>query len=143
MRKLSNTFLTIGGILSFVFVGLFIVLAIVCFVVSSPVGTDLVKDWVANHPEQSDLTPEQAAKLFSAAFVACGILFLFISAFAVPSGIVAFKAKQKPTHGILVANIVFGALSGTSFNIAGGILGLIRNNREERNARNNKVVDNQ
>lgn len=140
MRKLSNTFLLVGGILAFVYVGLFAIIGTVFVVMGTPVFTNFIQQYVTEHPEVSDLSPEQAAQLFAIIFISCGVTMYIIAAFCVPSGIVALKARQNPTHGMLVANIVFGVLAGTAFNIAGGVLGLIRNNREERNARNN-VID--
>ena len=53
-----------------------------------------------------------------------------IAAFCVPSGIVALKARQNPTHGMLVANIVFGALGGTYVVILAAIFGLIAKDKK-------------
>ena len=50
---------------------------------------------------------------------------------ALLSGIFAVKAKKNASKGALILAIVFSALSCTEFGIAGGILGLIANARNE------------
>ena len=44
---------------------------------------------------------------------------------------------------IVIMAIVFSALSGTEFGVAGGIIGLIANYKQARQDRINNIVDNQ
>ena len=133
MRRLSNTFLLVGGILSFVLLGCFVLAAIGCFLFNIPMIVDLVREALLQV-----MTPEAANKTImaiQAGSIASGVFFLLFAALCIPSGVVAMKARNNPSRGLLVANIVFGLISCAEFNAAGGILGLIRNAREERNQR--------
>ena len=141
MRRLSNTFLVIGAVFSFVYAGIFLISAIVCFALCNPGFLGMIQEALKEH-----VSPEAADGIMigmTAGFITAGVCFLFIGGLGIPSGIVALKAKKNPTTGLLVANIVLSALSCTEFNMAGGILGLIRNARERRNERRaaQQVVD--
>ena len=140
MRRLSNTFLTIGAILSFVYAGIFLTAAISCFALCNPGFLGFLEDVIREHVSEEELKGIMIA--IPAALITSGVCFLFFGGFGIPSGIVGFKAKRNPTNGLLIANIVLGSLALTEFNVAGGILGLIRNARERRNERRaQKVID--
>jgi len=122
LRRLSKTFLTINAVFSFVFLGLFALCAIIFFIVGSP----LVADAVANEGGQA------AGTAYTAGMYTGGVIFLSIAIFALISGIYSNKAKTTTEKGVLIAAIVFSAISCTEFGVAGGILGLIANSREPK-----------
>ena len=128
MRNLSKAFLRVNAILSFVFMGLFILAAVIFFVVGSP----LVSQYIEN---------EGGAIGYTIGMMAGGAAFLFAAAMALISAIVSNKARNLQTKGALVIAIVFSALSATAFGIAGGVLGLVQNLKEERRDRRNNIVD--
>ena len=128
MRNLSKTFLRVNAILSFVFMGLFILAAVVFFIVGSP----LVSQYIEN---------EGGAIGYTVGMMVGGAAFLFAAAMALISAIVSNKARALQTKGALVTAIVFSALSATAFGIAGGVLGLVQNLKEERRDRRNNIVD--
>lgn len=128
MRNLSKAFLRVNAILSFVFMGLFILAAIVFFIVGSP----LVSQYIEN---------EGGAIGYTVGMMVGGAAFLFAAAMALISAIVSNKARALQTKGALVTAIVFSALSATAFGIAGGVLGLVQNLKEERRDRRNNIVD--
>ena len=128
MRNLSKAFLRVNAILSFVFMGLFILAAIVFFIVGSP----LVSQYIEN---------EGGAIGYTIGMMVGGAAFLFAAAMALISAIVSNKARALQTKGALVTAIVFSALSATAFGIAGGVLGLVQNLKEERRDRRNNIVD--
>ena len=128
MRNLSKAFLRVNAILSFVFMGLFILAAVVFFIVGSP----LVSQYIEN---------EGGAIGYTIGMMVGGAAFLFAAAMALISAIVSNKARALQTKGALVTAIVFSALSATAFGIAGGVLGLVQNLKEERRDRRNNIVD--
>ena len=131
MRKLSNAFLLVGGIIAFVLMACFLLGALACFLFNVPIVVEMVHEALLHF-----MTPEEAEKAVLAAqagSIAGGVTLIFFAALCIPSGVVALKARNNPTQGLLVANIVFGLISCSEFNVAGAILGLIRNAREERN----------
>ena len=128
MRNLSKAFLRVNAILSFVFMGLFILAAVVFFIVGSP----LVSQYIEN---------EGGAIGYTVGMMVGGAAFLFAAAMALISAIVSNKARALQTKGALVTAIVFSVLSATAFGIAGGVLGLVQNLKEERRDRRNNIVD--
>ena len=69
-------------------------------------------------------------------------MFIFAT-LCIPAAIVAFKAQKEnePNKKILIANIILGYLSGCYYSLAGAIVGLIQNAREERRNKKAQVVD--
>ena len=140
MRRLSNTFLTIGAIFSFVSAGTLIVSAIVCFALCNPGFMGIIEEGLKDHVSAEELKAIMIG--ITAGFIGTGVCFIFLGQFGIPAGIVALKAKKNPTNGLLIATIVLSVVAGIEFSLAGGILGLIRNARERRNARRaQQVVD--
>ena len=138
MRRISRTMLMVGMIFAFVLIGIFAMSAIGCFVLASP----LMKDaWMKAAEEAGAENPEMMVMGINAGMIALGVTFILLAGLSIPTAIVAKKGRDNPTSGLLVANIVMGAVCGTYFSIAGGVLGLIANKREERNARRAKVID--
>ena len=59
----------------------------------------------------------------------------------VPAAIVNFVGSKNQSKGLLIACIILNYFSGSYFGIAGGIVGLIANARENKQAQNSNVVD--
>ena len=131
MLRLSNTFLRVNAILSYVFAGLFGLAAIIFFIVGSPLISDLIA-------EESEV----GAVAYSTSMYVSGGIFLALTVMAILSGIFSNKAKSQVKNDLIIA-IVFSALSGTEFGVAGGILGLVAAARQARKDRINNIVDNQ
>ena len=139
MRKTSRTMLLVGMILAIVYIALFVLIAIGCFIFSGVAVSSGLIEFIAEKAGINDT--EGLAIAVVASFVAMGVFFIIMGCFAIPTAVVAKKARDNPTKGLCIANIVFGLLCGTYFSVAGGVLGLIATSREERNARREKVVD--
>ena len=131
MLRLSNTFLRVNAILSYVFAGFFGLAAIIFFIVGSPLISDLIA-------EESEV----GAVAYSTSMYVSGGIFLALTVMAILSGIFSNKAKSQVKNDLIIA-IVFSALSGTEFGVAGGILGLVAAARQARKDRINNIVDNQ
>ena len=139
MRRLSNTFLTIGAVLAFVFAGVLILTSIIFFVIGSPAFAEMFREGLEENANYSGEDINTAVLAFQLAFTICGVAFIMVGVLRIPSGVIAILAKKNPTKGLLIANIVLGALCGCYFNIAGGVIGLIYNGKLAR--REVKVVD--
>ena len=131
MRNLSKTFLRVNAVLSYVFAGLFALAAIIFFVVGSPLISDLIA-------EES----REGAAAYAISMNVSGGIFLALTAMAILSGVFSGKASSQEKNALIMA-IVFSALSGTEFGVAGGIIGLIANAKQARKDRINNIVDNQ
>ena len=131
MRNLSKTFLRVNAVLSYVFAGLFALAAIIFFVVGSPLISDLIA-------EES----REGAAAYAISMNVSGGVFLALTAMAILSGVFSGKAHSQEKNALIMA-IVFSALSGTEFGVAGGIIGLIANAKQARQDRINNIVDNQ
>ena len=133
MRNLSKTFLKVNAILSYVFMGLFILGAVIFFIVGSPL--------VSQHFEGEGAEAGKIA--YTVSMMCSGVLFVFLAVMALLSAKFSNKAKIEQSKGTLIMAIVFSALSGTAFGIAGGVIGLVQNLKEQRKDRINNIVDNQ
>ena len=131
MRRLSQTFLRVNAVLSYVFAGLFALAAIIFFVVGSPLISDLIA-------EES----REGAAAYAISMNISGGIFLALTAMAILSGVFSGKARSQEKNALIMA-IVFSALSGTEFGVAGGSIGLIANAKQARQDRINNIVDNQ
>ena len=131
MRNLSKTFLRVNAVLSYVFAGLFALAAIIFFVVGSPLISDLIA-------EES----REGATAYAISMNVSGGIFIGLTVMAILSGVFSNKASSQEKNALIMA-IVFSALSGTEFGVAGGIIGLIANYKQARQDRINNIVDNQ
>ncbi len=131
MRNLSKTFLKVNAVLSYVFAGLFALGAVIFFVVGSPLISDLIA-------EES----REGAAAYAISMNVSGGIFLGLTIMAILSGVFSGKASSQEKNALILA-IVFSALSGTEFGVAGGIIGLIANYKQARQDRINNIVDNQ
>ena len=131
MRNLSKTFLKVNAVLSYVFAGLFALGAVIFFITGSPLISDLIA-------EES----RGGAAAYAISMNVSGGIFLGLTVMAILSGVFSNKASNQEKNALIMA-IVFSALSGTEFGVAGGIIGLIANYKQARQDRINKIVDNQ
>ena len=129
MRRLSNVFLLVGGIC-----------AIICALTFFMAGIPQIAEYIRIGLEEAGApNPDKIVLLIQAGSIALGVFMLILMGVCIPSAIFAFKAQRDPSKNLLVLNIVFGYLSGSTYNMVGGILGLIYNRKLER--KNAKVVD--
>ena len=131
MRNLSKTFLKVNAVLSYVFAGLFALGAIIFFITGSPLISDLIAE-----------KSEEGAAAYAISMYVSGGIFLGLTVMAIISGVYSNKASNQEKNTLILA-IVFSALSGTEFGVAGGIIGLIANAKQARQDRINNIVDNQ
>ena len=131
MRNLSKTFLRVNAVLSYVFAGLFALGAIIFFITGSPLISDLIAE-----------KSEEGAAAYAISMNTSGGIFIGLTVMAILSGVFSNKASSQEKNALIMA-IVFSALSGTEFGVAGGIIGLIANYKQARQDRINNIVDNQ
>ena len=139
MRRASNILLLVGGIYSIVCAVTFFVTAIVFFVGGTPIYGRYLEEALIQAGIDD---PERVRLLVQLSSILCGVAFIICAILCIPSAILSFVARNKPTKGLLIANIVIGYLCGTTYNVVGGILGLIYNWRlAKKEARQSQVVD--
>ena len=140
MRKISNVLLLIGGIYAIVSAVALFVMGIVFLTGGSlPIITHYLEQ--ALHQAGID-DPDRVALAIQLASILSGVTFLLMAVLCIPSCVVSFAARKNPTKGLLIANIVIGYFCGTTYNVVGGILGLIYNWRlAKKEAREPKVVE--
>lgn len=131
MRNLSKTFLRVNAVLSYVFAGLFALGAVIFFITGSPLISDLIAE-----------KSREGAAAYAISMYTSGGIFLGLTIMAILSGVFSNKASNQEKNALILA-IVFSALSGTEFGVAGGIIGLIANYKQARQDRINNIVDNQ
>ena len=124
MEKAKKILFTISGILSIVSIVVFLVLAIVFMAVGNSV--EAMED-LAN-----DSTNDMDAEAFKALFLCLGVMFIFFMIFGIVNTILCFKGRNSDSKGIMILNIVFGALSGIEINILAAIFGLIARNQKPK-----------
>ena len=140
MRRASNILLLVGGIYAIVCAVTFFVMGIVFLTGGS---LPIIGHYLEEAFRQADIDdPEKVRLLIQITSISCGVTFIFCAVLCIPSCIVSFVARKNPTKGLLIANIVIGYLCGTTYNVVGGILGLVYNWRLARKeAREPKVID--
>ena len=105
--------------------------AIIFFITGSPLISDLIAE-----------KSEEGAAAYAISMYTSGGIFIGLTVMAILSGVFSNKASSQEKNALIMA-IVFSALSGTEFGVAGGIIGLIANYRQARQDRINNIVDNQ
>ena len=138
MRKVSKILLLVGGILAIVTAVSLLITAIILFASGSPLLTQFLEPLLK---EQGIDDPEKITLAIQVATVTMGVFFLLMALCGVPAAIVNFVGSKKQSKGLLIACIVLNYFSGSYFGIAGGIVGLIANAREKKQAQNSNVVD--
>lgn len=143
MKRLSKTFLRVGGIIDFVIAGCFFIAVIVFAILASPLFTDVLVKGIedGNITSSIEVTPEQAAFGIQLVFLGLAIGFVFVVACAIVAAIFSFKAVNNYTKGMLITNIVLGSCIGSGFSTAAGILGVIALAREARTASHQAKIE--
>ena len=77
----------------------------------------------------SDPMTTEFAKAY---FMTLGIIFFVLAVMNVVSAIVAFKGRNSMSKGVMIGNIVIGALACAEINIVAAIFGLIAISRKNR-----------
>lgn len=138
MRKVSRILLLVGGILAIVTAVSLLITAIILFASGSPLLTQFLEPLLK---EQGIDDPEKITLTIQIASITMGVFFVFMALCGVPAAIVNFVGRKKQSKGLLIACIILNYFSGSYFGIAGGIVGLIANAREKKQAENSNVVD--
>ena len=139
MRKISNILLLIGGIYSIVCAATFFVMSIIFYTGGATVFfSKYITD--ALHEAGVD-DPERVKMIIGICSISAAVTLDFCAVLCIPSAVVSFMARKKPVKGLLIANIVLGYLVGTTYNVVGGILGLIYNHKLAKKNAQSKVVD--
>lgn len=135
MKKLSRIFLTIGGVFHIVngaaFLTASVILTVFSIVAFAGGGLGLFQFI-------QERSGDEAATATAISVIAVAIVYLCVAIVFVGCGIVSFiaskvtfKARNIGEKANFVAAIVFGALMDVTFGIAGGILGIIAENKEK------------
>ncbi len=77
------------------------------------------------------------AEAFQALFLVLGVMFVIFLIAAIINIILSFMGRNSDSKGVMIANIVFGAISGIVINIVAAIFGLIVRNQTS----NEKKID--
>ena len=140
MRKISNILLLIGGIYSIVCAATFFIFSIVLF---SGGATVFFSKYITEALHEAGIDdPERVQMIILISSISAGVTLDLCAILCIPSAILSFAARKNPKKGLLLANAIVGYLCGTTYNVVGGILGLIYNARLARKeAQQSKVVD--
>ena len=133
LRKLSEVFLIVGEIFSFVYMALFVIFAVVFFIAGSPLCHDLIVKGLEEGNINSTIpgTPEEVATYVQIIFISMAVCFVLWAILVLVNAIIAMKVRKNPSKGGYIANIVLGLLSCVEFNLIGGIFGLIAGDKVE------------
>ena len=122
MKTAQKILMIIAGAVSIGLTLLWFILSMVFFIGAGNV--EFINDYIAEHPDLD-------AEIVKSVLVMLGVIFCIMTIMALLNCIVAFKGKNTNSKGLLIVNIVFGALSGVEVNIVGAIFGLIARNRKK------------
>lgn len=133
MTKASKILLTVAGVLSIISFVLYVVFTVIFFIGSTANGQQEIlkalNDGTFTYTIEGKSNAE-VAEVLSAACRVLGVVFVIAAVFTVANIVICFVGAKKQTKGLLILNIVFGALSGVLLNVLGGIFGLVGNARE-------------
>ena len=135
MKKLSRTFLIVGGVLAIVGMFAFLIFGAAFMYVSQGTSNDFIKEqFVDIWDRVRGTTDEEKVETIRMFARNIGIIVFCAAVLSIPTAIVCFTAAGKQTQGSFIAAIVFNVICGSVFGILGGVFGLIVNSKE-RNAR--------
>ena len=133
MKKASKIILIVSGIIAILAAVTYLVVGIACFSLGQNL-TDAIIKAVEGSPEYSGMPYEDLVNLVNSAKVVAGAVFILAGVFACINAVICFMANKKETKGLYIATIVFGVISSTLVSLVGGILGLIANTNENKQA---------
>ena len=141
MKRAANILFLVGMILSIVMGVSMLIAAITCIVLGAvPAFRDALLDVIQRYaPEQAAGDIEAALQFAQITMVACGVVYLIVAAFAVPSAIFAYKARNSDNRTYFILNIVFGVLACVEVNVVGAIFALIKGDTIENKPQDNVV----
>lgn len=123
MKTAQKILMIIAGAVSIGMTLLWFILSMVFFIGAG--NAEFINDYVAEHPDLD-------AEIVKSVLVMLGVIFCIIAIMALINCIVSFKGKNTNSKGLLIANIIFGVLSGVEVNIVGAIFGLIARNQSPK-----------
>ena len=134
MKRASNILFKVGIAVQFVLMGTFISLGLFFLLFTSPGMRDIIiqgleEGWIETTMEG---TPEEIAAAVQMVYGALAAVFIPIAILALVSALLCIKAVKRPSRGVYIANIIFGALTDSGLPIVGAILGLITLSQEEK-----------
>ena len=101
---------------------------VVFIIFGTPLCTELITKGVeqgAIHTSFHAENVDEAVIAIQATFIAVGVVFFILMAFAIANGIIVGVTKKGKSRALYIINIVFGYLSGVYLNLVAGIFGLI------------------
>ena len=133
MKRAANILFLVGAILSIVMGVSMLIAAVTCIVLGSvPAFRDALVDLIQRYtPEQAAADIEAGLQIAQITMIACGVVYLIVAAFAVPSAYFAFKARNSDNRTYFILNIVFGVLACVEVNVVGAIFALIKGDTVE------------
>ena len=137
MKKASSILLKVGAILAFVAAGCLFIAAMVYLTMTILLSAGLLNEAIKNGSIKVDNASsiDAAVIVLTATFITMTIVFLVIAAFSLVSGILSLKARKSGTRKAHIVSIVFAVLSENYVSLAGSILGIIVNKKEENSAK--------
>ena len=135
MRKASQILFLVGAILAVIGVFFSILMGVLFLVAPEAEFIQEVIDRIVEEAHVSEKAAEELVKIISAT---SGIALFIEAALCGVGAFFGFKAVKegKANTTLCVLNIVFGALSSIYVLIVGAIFGLIANNQEEKQQKN-------
>ena len=133
MKKVSSILFLVGGIYSVVCAVIFLMLGGGFIVLSGPAFTAYIVEGIKNgtiNTTFEGITPEEIAAIVQALFVGYGIGMIFFTVLSTVNAVVSFMARKSANKGMMIANIILGAVSCMVVNLVGGIFGLIALKKE-------------
>ena len=141
MKRAANILFLIGFILSIVMGVSMLIASVVCIVLGAvPAFKDALVELAQRYaPEQAAADIDLAIQVAQATLIACGVVYLIVAAFAVPSALFAFKARNSDNRTYFILNIIFGVLACVEVNVVGAIFALIKGDTIENKPQDNVV----
>ena len=139
--KVSKVLMTVGAILEIVAAVSVFICGVVFFVLAAPALKDfvleLIDKGVIKVHNNTGVSNEEILTIIQGAFIAVGVTLILLVPLFVVAAVIGFKGREPKDRGILIANIVMGAITSEYFLLVAGILGVIFFNK----GRNPKVID--
>ena len=134
MKKAANILFLIGGVYALVGLLSLVVTGVLLIVFSTSGLTDVIKQAIIDGSIQTSYqgTIEEVTKLVQITLLTSGIIVLCFVPLCIVSSILSFKARNSRSHGLFIANIVFGVLSGNDVSVVGAIFALIKGDTIEQ-----------
>lgn len=130
MLKLSNVFLKVGIIMCTIMIAVF-ALCSLGFFICIPFAGAIAANAAESGSSGSEGTALEAWMIITYAAFFAVFMLSFIPLYGVMIHL-SLKGRREPNRGIYIANIVVGAICGSEFNVAAGIVGLCRLGKEQR-----------